>query len=29
MSEDVVTKRGCVIDDSVSGKAFVGFPRVI
>ena len=29
MSEDVITKRGCVVDDSVSGKAFVGLPRVI
>ena len=29
VSEDVITKRGCVVDDSVSGIAFVGLPRVI
>ena len=29
VSEDIVAKRGCVVDDSASGNAFVGLPWVI
>jgi len=29
MSEDIITKRGCVVDDSASRKAFIGLPWVI
>ena len=29
MSEDIVTKGGCVVDDSASGIALVDLPRVV